>query len=128
MILTNQKIYDAAIQLSSFYIEGKLPVRVNFFLQKNIQMIAAAGQEIEQTRVEIARSFGEYNEESSKYIVPPEKISEAQKELSDLFSLEQDLNLHIFQLDDFDDIELTTNQLSAIMFMIADPEEEEEDY
>jgi hypothetical protein len=34
--------------------------------------------------------------------------------------LEQDINLHIFKLDDFDGVELTYQQLSNIMFMIEE--------
>lgn len=120
MILTNQQIYNYASMLSTFNIEGKLPVRINFFLQKNIQTLAAAGQEIEEARITIAREFGELNEDGTQFIVPPEKISDTQKELNDLFNLEQDLNIHVFKLDDFDNIELTTQQLSAIMFMIEE--------
>ena len=120
MKLTNQKIYDAAIQLASFQIEGKLPVRINFFLQKNIQTLAAAAQEIETVRVGIAQEYGELNEDGNQYIVPPEKIALAQKEIVDLFNLEQDLNIHIFKLEDFNDIELTYQQLSSIMFMIEE--------
>lgn len=120
MKLTNQKIYDATIQLASFHIEGKLPVRINFFLQKNIQTIAAAGQEIEEARINIAREFGQLNEEGTQFIVPPEKMADAQKEINDLFNLEQDLNIHVFSLDDFDGVELTYQQLSAIMFMIEE--------
>jgi len=52
--------------------------------------------------------------------VPADRVTEAQKELNDLFNLEQDVNLHIFKLDDFDGIELTYQQLSAIMFMIEE--------
>jgi hypothetical protein len=47
-------------------------------------------------------------------------MSDAQKELNDLFNLEQELNIHVFKLDDFDNIELTVQQLSAIMFMIEE--------
>ena len=68
----------------------------------------------------IAREFGELNEDGTQFIVPPAKMPEAQKEINDLFNLEQDLNIHIFKLDDFDGIELTYQQLSAIMFMIEE--------
>ena len=120
MILTNQQIYDYASMLSMFNIEGKLPVRINFFLQKNIQTLAAAGHEIDEARLNIAREFGELNADGTQYIVPPEKMAAANKELNDLFNLEQDLNIHIFKLDDFDGIELTYRQLSSIMFMIEE--------
>lgn len=120
MKLTNQKIYNTAIALSSFSIDGKIPVRINFFLQKNIQILAAAAAEIEEARLKVAQDFGELNEDGTQFVVPPEKLLEARKELNDLFNLEQDLNIHIFKLDDFDEINLTYQQLSSIMFMIEE--------
>ena len=120
MKLTNQKIYDTAMILSSFSIDGKLPVRINFFLQKNIQTLATAAEEVERARLKVAQDFGELNEEGTQFIVPVEKMSEARKELNDLFNLEQDLNIHIFKLDEFDGINLTYQQLSDIMFMIEE--------
>ena len=120
MKLTNQQIYDAATKLASFYIDGKLPVRINFFLQKNIQTLAAAGKEIEDARIKIAQDYGELNEEGTSFIVPPENMAVAQQELNDLFNLEQDINIHIFKLSDFNNIELTYQQLASIMFMIEE--------
>lgn len=120
MKLTNKKIYEYASMLQTFNINERLPVKINFFLQKNIQIIIASGQEIEEAKMNIAQEFGELNEEGTQYIVSSENIKLAQKELNDLFNLEQDLNIHIFKLDDFDNIELTYQQLSAIMFMIEE--------
>ena len=113
MKLTNNEIYNYAMGLAQFNIDVKIPVRVNFFLQKN-------AQEIDATRVAIAQQFGELNEEGTAYNIPPEKMAAAQQELNDLFNLVQDANIHVFSLDDFDGIELTTQQLSAIMFMIEE--------
>lgn len=120
MKLTNQKIYDTAIALSSFSIDGKLPVKISFFLQKNIRVLTAAAEEIEAARLKVAQDFGELNDDGTQYVVPPERLLAARMELADLFNLEQDLNIHIFKLNDFDDIELTYQQLSAIMFMIEE--------
>jgi hypothetical protein len=47
-------------------------------------------------------------------------MAAANQELNDLFALEQELNIHVFKLDEFDNIELTYDQLSAIMFMIEE--------
>lgn len=120
MKLTNQKIYDSAINLRNFNVEGKLPVKIGFFLQKNIRMLAAAAEEIEAARLKVAQDFGELSDDGTQYVVPSEKLLAARMELTDLFNLEQDLNIHIFKLNDFDDIELTYQQLSAIMFMIEE--------
>ena len=122
MKLNNNQIYSYATQLNNIFsnCDIKMPVRINFFLQKNIQTIAAAGQEIEQARINIAEQFGILNEEGTSYDIPVENMAAANKELNDLFSLEQDLSIHIFKLDDFDGIELTYQQLSVIMFMIEE--------
>ena len=122
MKLNNNQIYSYTTQLNNIFSNCniKMPVRINFFLQKNIQTIAAAGQEIEAARMNIAQQFGTLNEEGTSYIVPLDQMAAANKELTDLFNLEQDLNIHIFKLDDFDGIELTYDQMSAIMFMIEE--------
>ena len=121
MKLTNNKIYSCMQELNTFNLqEVKMPVRISFFLQKNIQTIALAAQEIEQARMNIAKEYGELNENGTSYTILPEKMEIVNQELSDLFNLEQDLNIHIFKLDDFDGIELEFQQLSAIMFMIEE--------
>ena len=120
MLFTNNEIYKHASNLMSVEFEERMPVRINFFLQKNIQKIINAGKEIENERMKIAQTFGSLNEESSGYIITQENMIMVEKELNDLLSLEQDLDIHIFDLDDFEGIELTTAQLSAIMFMIEE--------
>jgi hypothetical protein len=108
MKLTNNQIYTYATKLVAFNIEGKLPVRINFFLQKNIQEMTRLAQEIDASRIGIAQEYGTPNEEGTSYNIPADKLQEAQNELNDLYSLEQDVNIHMLKLDDFDSIELTT--------------------
>lgn len=121
MKLTNQKIYEHASNLTVFNnCNIKMPVRINFYLQKNIQLIRQSAEEIERARFDIGAQFGTPNPEGTGYDIPAENVAEANRELSDLFSLEQDLSIHIFKLDDFDGIELDYQQMSAIMFMIEE--------
>lgn len=120
MIMTNNEIYNHAANLATFYLEERMPVRINFFLQKNILIIQNLAKEIDAERLTIAQAFGEINADGTAYNIPPEKMAEAQKELNDLFALEQDVQIHKFDLEDFADIELTMQQLSAIMFMIEE--------
>ena len=44
------------------------------------------------------------------------------EELNELFNIDQDIKLHLFSIDDFNNIELTYQQMSALMFMIKDEE------
>lgn len=125
MTLTNNEIYNYTTTLNNEFNSSckiKFPVRVNFFLQKNIQKLTNASSEIERARMEIAQSYGELNEDGTSYFIPPDKISQAQAELNELFDIDQDIKLHLFSIDDFNNIELTYQQMSALMFMIKDEE------
>jgi hypothetical protein len=121
MKLTNNEIYIHAQNLMIAFEdkEQKLPIKISFYLQKNKNTLLQLAQDIEQSRLEIARSYGELDEESSQYIIPPEKMEEASQELNDLFNLEQDVQIYTVNIDSFgDDLTITTAQMEAIMFMI----------
>ena len=121
MKFKNRQIYEHATNLSVFNnCNLKMPVRINFYLQKNIQLIREAAEEIEHARFGIGAQFGTPNSEGTGYDIPNENLAEVNRELNDLFNLEQDINIHVFKLDDFDGIELDYQQMSAIMFMIEE--------
>ena len=121
MKLTNQQIYEYGQKLAIFTNNNsKMPVRINFYLQKIIQTVTRAAEEIERIRLDLAAQYGIVNETQTGYDIPNENIPIINKELNDLFSLEQELNIHQFKLADFDGIELTYQELSAIMFMIEE--------
>lgn len=121
MKLNNQQIYEYGQKLTIFSNNNsKMPVRINFYLQKNIQIITQAAEEIERTRLSLAAQYGTINETQTGYDIPNEYIETINHELNDLFNLEQELNIHQFKLEDFDNIELTYQELSAIMFMIEE--------
>lgn len=121
MKLTNQQIYEYGQSLAVFNdCNIKMPVRINFYLQKNIEQIHKAIQDIDDARLSVGAQYGMPNETGTGYDIPAENIAEANRELNDLFNLEQDLSIHIFKLDDFDSIELTYQQMSAIMFMVEE--------
>ena len=121
MKLTNNEIYVYAQNLMMAFEDKnqKLPIKISFYLQKNKNTLLQLAQDIEQSRLEIARSYGELDEETSQYIIPPEKMEEVSKELNDLFNLEQDVQIYTINIDSFgDDLTITTAQMEAIMFMI----------
>lgn len=97
-----------------------IPAKANFFLQKNLQTLAAAAQEIEKSRLEIAKHYGVLDEEGQQYKIPEDKLEEATKELEDLFSIEQELDIKIFSIEALGNAEFTPAQMQAIMFMIED--------
>lgn len=121
MKLTNNLIYNYAIALNEAFADNtqRFPMKVNFYLQKNKKTLVELGQDIEESRLEIIRSYGEPTEDGTQYSIPRDKIEEAQKELEDLLNLEQEVNIYMISTDSLtDDISLTTGQMEAIMFMI----------
>lgn len=121
MKLTNNEIYSYAIALNEAFADNtqRLPMKVNFYLQKNKKALVTLGQDIEESRLEIIRSYGEPSEDGTTYSIPADKVAEAQKELEDLLMLEQEVEIYKINPDSLpDDISLTTGQMEAIMFMI----------
>lgn len=121
MLLTNNEIYMRAQELTTVFNDGeqKLPIKVNFYLQKNKSTLIALAQDIDKSRMDIVQTYGTLNEEGTAYNIPEDKIAEASKELEDLFSLEQEVHIYKVNIDSLsDDLTLTTAQMEALMFMI----------
>lgn len=122
MKMTNEKIYTIAQQLNKELanLTVYIPAKANFLMQKNINTIMEAAKEIDSTKINIAKNYGTLDEESQQYIIPNEKIEEANKELTDLFSIEQDLSISTVKIDDFGNAEFTPQQMAALIFMIKE--------
>jgi len=123
MLLKNEQIYTSAQLLNQFFnvnCDCKLPIKINFFLQKNIKLMSALAMEIDQARMDIAKQNGVLNEAGDAYIIPEDKQAQVNQALDELFNLTQEVSLHIFKLEDFENVELTYQQMNAIMFMIEE--------
>lgn len=119
--MNNGKIYELAnLLLTSFNGETVLPVKINFYLQKNTARIVELGKEIEKTRAEILDKYGELDEEGQQYQFTQENADAATAEIKDLMELIQEVDINTVSLDLFENIELTGNQMAAISFMIED--------
>lgn len=121
MKMTNNEIYTTANQLVAAFNDDtqRLPIKINFYLQKNKKTLVALAQDIEAARMEIARSYGTLSEAQDQYIIPPENMEKAQKELNDLFDLEQEVPIGKISIDKIDeDLVLSAGQMDALMFMI----------
>lgn len=121
MKFTNSEIYNYAMTLNSiFNSEIYIPAKANFFIQKNIATFAAAAQEIEKSRIEIAKHYGVLNSETNQYVISEDKIVDANRELNDLFNIEQELDIKTFKIDDLGNGEFTPAQMQVLMIMISE--------
>lgn len=122
MQLTNYNIFNYAQNCYNLFENETiyLPAKINFLIQKNIKIIMAAGEEIEKIRIQIVSHYGKLDQEHNQYIVPLENIEQTNQEINDLFSIEQELDIKTFKLEDLGNVELTPKQMQAIMFMIEE--------
>ena len=123
MQLTNKEIYNHALALSEAFKDNsqRLPMKINFYLQKNKNQILSLGQDIENSRMDIIRHYGSLSEDETQYILSKEQVEEAEKEINDLLSLTQDVNIYMIKIDSLtDDVSLTTAQMEAMLFMIEE--------
>ena len=126
--LTNLEIYTTAQALmESITTDINLPVKVGFYIQKNMKKMTELAQEIEKSRMEIFDKYGEKDEENNQYKFDKSVQEQVQKELNDLFDLTQDVKTNMLELDWFDDIDLNANQIAAISYMMTDDEDEVEE-
>ena len=118
--MNNGMIYQYALILNEALNDNDLqmPVAVLFSIEKNKQTLMAVAQDVEKYRMDIIKKYGE--EVDGNYNVPQDKIEIANKELQDLFSIEQEVSIYKFNIEDLGDIKLTSNQMNAILFMIED--------
>lgn len=131
LTLKNIEIYVLATRLNEAFSEqdpdSNLPIKINFFLRKNINKIVDLAQDIDKTRNEIIQKYGVLNEEKQEFEVPEDKMQEAQAELNDLFEIEQEVKINMLDINLFDDVNISEKKGNAILFMIFDPEEEIEE-
>lgn len=122
MQLANYQIYEYAQALTNTWAQAEIymPAKLNFYIQKNIKTILNASEEIEKTRLAVAAHYGSLNETEGQYIIPPDKVDNVNQEINDLFNLTQELDIYIIKLDDLGNIELTSKQMQALMFMIEE--------
>jgi hypothetical protein len=90
MKITNNNIYNYTTNLLTEFNtpSQQLPIKINFYLQKNIQTLRPLAQEIEQARQEIIRQHGILQPDGETYRIPEDKIAIVQQELNDLLNLE----------------------------------------
>ena len=122
MTFNNYQIYEYMQVFNDLFEKQDLyiPIKANFIIQKNIRTIVTAGAEIEEARLNIGQRYGKLNEDQSGFLVPQDKLEKANQEITDLFSIEQDLDIRMIKLEDLGDAELTARQMQAIMFMIEE--------
>jgi hypothetical protein len=122
--LRNGEIFSVAIILKEFCENPELvlPIKANFYLQRNKTVLLELAQEIEAARNEIFAKYGTLNEQGTGYNFEEAVIADANAELEELLMLSQDVGLYMINIDDFKDIKLNNQEMGALMLMIEEIE------
>lgn len=74
---------------------------------------------IEEARNTIILEFGSPDEEG-RVTISQDKVPEANKEIYDLFSIKQEVNIDLISLESIENYSFTMDQMEALMFMIEE--------
>lgn len=118
MTLYNYEIYDWGRMLSNVTFDEYLPVKVNFYLRKNMLLILDKASEIDKERERIISQYAKVDENGSFYFETEQDEQTANQEFIDLQKLTQDLDIVKIPLSSFENINLKTSQLDTLMKMI----------
>lgn len=126
MKLKNSQIFEMANNLvTAFQNETRyLPAKLNFYIQKNRNILVQLAGEIDSGRMTIIQHYGIVDNQTGGYIIPDDKKETVNKELNDLAQLIQEVKLEFIPLSYLEGLEFTTKQMQALMFMIKDEVEE----
>lgn len=126
--LKNKEIYDIYNLLKNSFNDNTkyLPAKVNFCIQKTIKSLYNTVESIEIARQEIAIHYGTLSEDSADtYLIPLENREKANKELLELMNVSTEVRFTTILFKDIENLEFTSNQMEALMFMIEEEEEVE---
>ena len=118
-VMTHNEIYQIAVSLLNNFtaIDSYLPAAVAFSIQKNKQMMLNIANEIEESRLSILQHYNASNS-LDNIEIPTNLIEQANNELKALLSIEQELKIYTFKIEELDGVKFTPNQMDSILFMI----------
>lgn len=121
-VMSNAEIYGLSKALNkAFNNEIRyLPAKVNFYIQKNKNTLAQLTSSIDKTRLNIVQHYGTLNPDGETYNFSPDNIPLANKELQELLSLQEEVNVKTIHLSDLEELEFTPSQMQALLFMIEE--------
>lgn len=122
MKMTNAEIYSLSNALNVAFNDEEryFPAKLNFFIQKNKNVLAQLKEEIESVRLNIILQYGNINESEGTYSVEPDKIKIVNQELADLLNISIEVPICTLKISEFDGLEFTPKQMQALLFMIEE--------
>lgn len=123
--LTNKEILDKVNVLGNIS-NRNLPVRVSYALAKNISKIENELKHYNNERAKIIERYCEKDEEGNSkiengnYVIKKDEIENWNKDMKDLQDIENEFDVHKFNLELLNGYDMTANEMMCIDFMIEE--------
>ena len=127
LTLSNERIVNTINTLGELS-NAKLPVKVAYAITKNINKINVELEAYNKEKAKLINKYGEKDEKgklnvNENGIIPlKEEHIEDYKDIKELLSIENEIDIHMIQLDDLlnSDYNISPSELMTIDFMIND--------
>ena len=96
----------------------KFPAKVNYIIQRNYKKLLEIAQDVANERLKVCEEYATSKENDTYRFEDKDKLQKANKELSGLLLIEQDINILTFDIDVIEDMMLTNKQMEVLMLMI----------
>lgn len=96
----------------------KFPAKVNYIIQRNYKKLLEIAQDVAAARLKVCEEYATSKENDTYRFEDKDKLQKANKELSGLLLIEQDINILTFDIDAIEDMMLTNKQMEVLMLMI----------
>ena len=126
--LSNERIVNTINVLGELN-NAKLPVKVAYAITKNINKINSELKAYNEEKTKLIDKYAEKDEEGElkrneigNVILKEEHIEEWNRDIAELLSIENEIDIHMIQLDDLlnSDYSISPAELTVIDFMIND--------
>lgn len=121
--MSNAQIFALSNKLESVLsAENKryMPAKISYFINKNRAKLVDQMSLIEKSRVDIIQHYGALDSDNGSYNVPSDKLDQANKELMELLSIDQELDISMVNISDLDGLDFTLEQMEVLSFMIEE--------
>ena len=118
---TNAQIYELLNKLDKAFTEDNIyfPVRFNYYFVRNASKLEEQVKNIDLARNVIINHYATVKGDKYQFS-SQEDLDKANKEINELFTLEQELQIDMVDLAIIEEMQLTVDQMEAIMLMIKE--------
>ena len=126
MKLTNERILNDSARLSSI-AQKELPIKASYAIAKNLAKLEAELKIYNSEREKLIEKYSLKDEngktvaaENNQIKLQPELLPDWNKDIQELFAIENDIDIHTFSIEALNGYDMTPAELMLIDYMIEE--------